>query len=88
MGGLHELWELMGALRTSLPFAIALPLLVGLVFASAVDWIERRLNAEREGTARDAADARVVVAGRLASRRLALARRHLIDAGDRGREHA
>ena len=57
MLGLDELWEGIGALRTSLPFAFALPLLVALVFASIVDWIERRLNADLEDADQDEADA-------------------------------
>jgi hypothetical protein len=40
----HELWDTMAALKTSLPLAIALPILVALMLASIADWLERRLT--------------------------------------------
>jgi hypothetical protein len=43
MTDLHDLWEMTSALKTSLPFAIALPLLVAIAFATLVDWLERYL---------------------------------------------
>jgi hypothetical protein len=39
-------------IKTSVPFAMALPLLVALVLASLVDWIERNLGPHPEEAAR------------------------------------
>jgi hypothetical protein len=56
MPGSHELWDTMAALPTSLPFAIALPILVALVLASIADWLERRLTTDQASTSQDLAD--------------------------------
>ena len=40
MPDVQDLWALASALKTSLAFAIALPILVATVFASIVDWLE------------------------------------------------
>jgi hypothetical protein len=50
MPDLQDVWLWMNALRASLPFAIALPILVATVFATIVDWIEHHL-AEYQETA-------------------------------------
>jgi len=56
MPGSHELWDTMAALKTSLPFAIALPILVALMLASIADWLERRLTRDQAPPLRDWAD--------------------------------
>jgi hypothetical protein len=51
MTGAHELSDVLVRLKTSLPFVVALPIIVALVFASIVDWLERRLTAHPETAA-------------------------------------
>jgi|SRR5215510_10190723 len=52
MFDLHDLKNWMDALKASPPFAVALPILVAIVFASLADWLERYLgmhaNAEED----------------------------------------
>jgi hypothetical protein len=88
MPNLHELSDAMGAVRTSLPFAFALPLLVALAFASVVDWIERRLSKPEEGTAQDPVDARDASPRRSPLWGLEPARQNLIQADGRSHKHA
>ena len=40
----HDLWAWMAALRTSLPFAVALPILLATAFATLADWLEHYLS--------------------------------------------
>ena len=40
MADFDDLWNWMAALKTSLPFAIALPILLATGFASLADWFE------------------------------------------------
>jgi hypothetical protein len=42
---LDDLWQWVGELKASLPFAIALPIAVAIALATLVDWIERSLTA-------------------------------------------
>ena len=56
MSHFHDLWHWMAALKTSLPFAIALPILVATVFASIVDWLERYLAADQQTASQHQAD--------------------------------
>jgi hypothetical protein len=88
MLGLHELWDGVGALRTSLPFAFALPLVVALMFAFVVDWIERRLNAGQEREAQDRVEDADSWVGRWGSWKLESTSRPLAKTSDHGREHA
>jgi len=37
-------WARVSALKASLPFAMALPTLVAIVFAACADWVERYLT--------------------------------------------
>jgi hypothetical protein len=43
MPDLHALWIWMSALKGSLPFALALPILVATAFATIADWVEDHL---------------------------------------------
>jgi hypothetical protein len=43
MPDLGDLWALASALKTSLPFAAALPIFVATVFANVADWLEAYL---------------------------------------------
>ena len=56
MSHFHDLWHWMAALKTSLPFAIALPILVATLFASIVDWLERYLATYQETASQHQAD--------------------------------
>lgn len=40
MADVQDLWALTSALKTSIPFAIALPILLATVFANIADWLE------------------------------------------------
>jgi hypothetical protein len=40
-----SLWDFLGELKTSLPFAIALPIFLATALASLADWAERYLAA-------------------------------------------
>jgi hypothetical protein len=47
MPDVQDLWALADALKTSLPFAVALPILVATVFANIVDWLEGYLTRQQ-----------------------------------------
>ncbi len=47
MPDVQDLWALASALKTSLAFAIALPILVATVFANIVDWLEGYLTRQQ-----------------------------------------
>jgi hypothetical protein len=49
MADIQDLWQSLAALKTSIPFVIALPILIATVFASIVDWLEGYL-ADRQDT--------------------------------------
>jgi hypothetical protein len=57
MFGLDDLWQWTGELKTSLPFAMALPIAVAIALASLVDWIERYLIALPTATSEQSAQA-------------------------------
>jgi hypothetical protein len=54
---LDDLWQWVGELKASLPFAIALPIAVAIALATLVDWIERRLAALPKSASQEAAQA-------------------------------
>ena len=88
MPDFHELWDAMAALKASLPFAIALPILVALVFASIADWLERRLTTDQASPSQDWADDAAASASEHRRWRLGRTGRPLLAAADRNREHA
>jgi hypothetical protein len=47
---LYDLWQWTGELKTSLPFMLALPIVVAMAFATLVDWLERHLEGLPEST--------------------------------------
>jgi hypothetical protein len=88
MPDLYDLWEAVSTLKASLPFAIALPILVALVFASIADWLERRLTTDQAAASRDWADSAATSAKQHRRWGFAWRRRSLLTAGDRNRKHA
>jgi hypothetical protein len=48
MSQFQDLWDWMGALQTSLPFAIALPIILATVFATFADWFDHFLATYRQ----------------------------------------
>jgi hypothetical protein len=57
MPSLDDLWQWTGELKTSLPFAMALPIAVAIVFATLVDWLERRLATPPKAASQEPAQA-------------------------------
>ena len=47
MSQFQDLWDWMVALKTSLPFAIALPILLATAFATLADWFDHYLATYR-----------------------------------------
>jgi hypothetical protein len=86
MPGSYELWDAMAALHTSLPFAVALPILVALVLASIADWLERRLTTDQASPSQDLADDTAASANQ--RWRHGRKGRPLLATVDRNREHA
>ena len=84
----QEFWDAMAALKASLPFAIALPILIALVFASIVDRLERRLNVHQDDTSQDWVEDAEPAASEHRNWKLVSTGRALAGSGSRNREHA
>lgn len=53
MPDFHDLWVWIGELEESLPFAIALSVLLAKVLASVADWAERHFVSDRVEASQD-----------------------------------
>ena len=56
MSQFQDLWDWMAALKTSLPFAIALPILLATAFATLADWVDHYLGTYRQTSSPRPAD--------------------------------
>jgi hypothetical protein len=77
-----SLWDVLGELKTSLLFVIALPIFLATALASLADWAERHLAAHDPTTSKPLADNRSASARQPHSRRVTPTGSPIFQAGD------